>query len=204
MPYSSNDGGNAQSLFGPSSTDPSGKYSSNILSLPRYGAPTNSSGFDLGEQFKMLRMDNATPHQHATSGGGGAGNQDFSDEVSALGSYSGFHTNEDPNFGRRAYPPLSNQVKSNMRPPEGPSGANLFIYHLPRDITDHDLATLFAAFGHVISAKVFIDKKTSESKGFGFVSYDLVDSAEDAIASMNGFQIGSKRLKVQHKRTGGD
>jgi CUG-BP- and ETR3-like factor len=50
---------------------------------------------------------------------------------------------------------------------EGPVGANLFIYHLPRDLTDADLATLFAPFGDVISAKVFMDKKTAESKGFG-------------------------------------
>jgi RNA recognition motif-containing protein len=49
----------------------------------------------------------------------------------------------------------------------GPPGANLFIYHLPRDLTDADLATLFANFGNVISAKVFVDKKTSDSKGFG-------------------------------------
>lgn len=46
-------------------------------------------------------------------------------------------------------------------------GANLFIYHLPRDLTDADLATLFAPFGAVLSAKVFVDKKTAESKGFG-------------------------------------
>jgi hypothetical protein len=38
----------------------------------------------------------------------------------------------------------------------------------------------------------------------GFVSYDAVGSADSAISSMNGFQIGSKRLKVQHKRTGYD
>lgn len=88
------------------------------------------------------------------------------------------------------------------RPPEGPPGANLFIYHLPRDLTDADLATLFAPFGNVVSAKVYVDKKTSESKGFGFVSYDAVSSAEAAIGAMNGFQIGTKRLKVQHKRTG--
>jgi RNA recognition motif-containing protein len=34
----------------------------------------------------------------------------------------------------------------------------------------------------------------------GFVSYDSVISAETAIEQMNGFQIGNKRLKVQHKR----
>jgi RNA recognition motif-containing protein len=60
---------------------------------------------------------------------------------------------------------------------------------LPRDLTDADLATLFAAFGNVVSAKVFVDKKTAESKGFGFVSYDNVSSADAAIAAMNGFQV---------------
>lgn len=49
----------------------------------------------------------------------------------------------------------------------GPAGANIFIYHLPRDLTDADLATLFAPFGNVISAKVYVDKRTAESKGFG-------------------------------------
>lgn len=88
----------------------------------------------------------------------------------------------------------------NPRPREGPAGANLFIYHLPHDLTDADLATAFNPFGNVISAKVYVDKFTGESKGFGFVSYDSVISAEQAIEQMNGFQIGSKRLKVQHKR----
>lgn len=50
---------------------------------------------------------------------------------------------------------------------KGPPGANLFIYHLPNDLTDADLATAFAPFGHVVSAKVFLDKRTGESKGFG-------------------------------------
>lgn len=89
---------------------------------------------------------------------------------------------------------------SGLKPLEGPAGANLFIYHLPHDLTDADLATAFNPFGNVLSAKVYVDKNTGESKGFGFVSYDSVISAENAIEQMNGFQIGNKRLKVQHKR----
>ena len=97
-----------------------------------------------------------------------------------------------------------NRHANNPRPREGPAGANLFVYHLPHDLTDADLATAFNPFGNVISAKVYVDRYTGESKGFGFVSYDSVISAESAIEQMNGFQIGNKRLKVQHKRVHGN
>ncbi|XP_069682946.1 CUGBP Elav-like family member 2 isoform X8 [Periplaneta americana] len=84
---------------------------------------------------------------------------------------------------------------------EGPEGANLFIYHLPQEFSDNDLASTFLPFGNVVSAKVFIDKQTNLSKCFGFVSYDNPVSAQAAIQAMNGFQIGTKRLKVQLKRS---
>ncbi|XP_058980754.1 CUGBP Elav-like family member 2 isoform X4 [Musca domestica] len=84
---------------------------------------------------------------------------------------------------------------------EGPDGSNLFIYHLPQEFNDTDLASTFLPFGNVLSAKVFIDKQTNLSKCFGFVSYDNPHSAGAAIQAMHGFQIGTKRLKVQLKRS---
>lgn len=83
---------------------------------------------------------------------------------------------------------------------EGPDGCNLFIYHLPQEFTDVDLASTFVPFGNMLSAKVVVDLKTNMSRCFGFVSYDNPSSAASAIQTMNGFHIGAKRLKVEHKR----
>lgn len=83
-----------------------------------------------------------------------------------------YPTHHQQQFGQAPQFVYQNQNRQDTRPPnprprEGPAGANLFVYHLPHDLTDADLATAFNPFGNVISAKVYVDKFTGESKGFG-------------------------------------
>ena len=46
------------------------------------------------------------------------------------------------------------------------------------------------------------DKSNGRSKGYGFVSYDNAEAAEEAIKKINGKQALGKRLKVELKKGG--
>jgi len=83
----------------------------------------------------------------------------------------------------------------------GPNGeANLFVYHLPTSADDTMLQTLFANYGPIVSVRVMRDPATGLCKGFGFVKMVNVESANSAIAALNGYQIENKRLSVSFKK----
>mmetsp|Transcript_7787 Transcript_7787/g.22860 ORF Transcript_7787/g.22860 Transcript_7787/m.22860 type:complete len:616 (+) Transcript_7787:468-2315(+) len=83
---------------------------------------------------------------------------------------------------------------------KGPDGANLFIFHIPNHFTNLDMYHLFSPYGNLLSVRIMVEKESGRSRGFGFVSYDNPDAAALAIKELNGFNIGNKRLKVQHKQ----
>lgn len=83
---------------------------------------------------------------------------------------------------------------------EGPPGANLFIYNIPKTYGDLHLYHAFERFGTILSAKVFIDKPSGTTRGFGFVSFGSPESAQMAIREMNGKTLEGRKIKVEIKR----
>ena len=72
----------------------------------------------------------------------------------------------------------------------------MFLFHLPNNMKDSELHTLFKKFGNILSTRVMTEKN-GKSKGIGFVSFEDPRSALDAIDEMNGFEVRGKRLKVE-------
>lgn len=74
---------------------------------------------------------------------------------------------------------------------------NLYIGYLPPNMEDDALIRLFSPFGDIVMAKVIKDRVTAMSKGYGFVKYADVSMANQAIASMNGYQLEGRTIAVR-------
>lgn len=77
---------------------------------------------------------------------------------------------------------------------------NIFVGNLSRDVTNDDLLQAFQAFGEVTSANVIRDKFTGDSRGFGFVEMPSKESAQAAIAGMNGKDLKGRAVNVNEAR----
>jgi len=72
----------------------------------------------------------------------------------------------------------------------------LFVGNLSFDTTENDLQDTFAAHGTVTEANLMIDRATSRSRGFGFVTMSSAEEAQKAIDALNGKQMGGRALTV--------
>ncbi|CBH16930.1 RNA-binding protein, putative [Trypanosoma brucei gambiense DAL972] len=97
------------------------------------------------------------------------------------------------------------QQQQQQAPPPQPLGQvnqepdflrNLMVNYIPTTVDEVQLRQLFERFGAIESVKIVCDRETRQSRGYGFVKFQSASSAQQAIASLNGFVILNKRLKV--------
>jgi RNA recognition motif-containing protein len=72
----------------------------------------------------------------------------------------------------------------------------LFVGGLSWGTTDDMLRDAFAPYGNIREAKVILDRETGRSRGFGFVTFETVQSATDAQEKMNDAVLDGRNLRV--------
>ncbi|XP_071947671.1 poly(U)-binding-splicing factor PUF60-like isoform X2 [Antedon mediterranea] len=73
----------------------------------------------------------------------------------------------------------------------------IFIASIHQDLSSEDIKSVFEAFGKIKACALPCDPATpGKHKGYGFIEYDKVQSAGDAINSMNLFDLGGQYLRV--------
>ena len=83
------------------------------------------------------------------------------------------------------------------RPRRSISGpTKLFVGGLSWDTTTDDLRAAFSKFGTIVDVAVVPDRATGRSRGFGFVTFENPDQADEAVKQMHGAELDGRTLKV--------
>lgn len=82
-----------------------------------------------------------------------------------------------------------------------PSHFRLFVGNLAGEVTDESLLKAFSKFPSVQKARVVRDKRTTKSKGYGFVSFVDGDEYFQAARDMQGKYIGSHPVLLRKSTT---
>lgn len=78
-----------------------------------------------------------------------------------------------------------------------PNDFRIFCGDLGNDVTEEVLARTFGRYPSFKKAKVIRDKKSSKTKGFGFVSFSDPMDFTKAMKEMNGKYVGSRPIKLR-------
>ncbi|XP_072330961.1 cold-inducible RNA-binding protein B-like [Scyliorhinus torazame] len=83
--------------------------------------------------------------------------------------------------------------------------AKLFVGGLNFDTDGQALEDVFSKYGQIAEVRVIKDKDTMTSRGFGFITFENPDDANDAMEAMNGKSLDGRQIRVDHaeKKSGG-
>jgi len=73
----------------------------------------------------------------------------------------------------------------------------LLVRNLSRSTTEHEIRTLFTAYGEVAECSLVLDQATGKSKGFGFVEMPNEEHAKAAIAKLHETRVAKNRIRVK-------
>ncbi|XP_039139725.1 serine/arginine repetitive matrix protein 2-like [Dioscorea cayenensis subsp. rotundata] len=97
---------------------------------------------------------------------------------------------------RRAWSPPANRSTGIGKP-----GRNLFVAGFSYTTTERDLEKKFSRFGRVMDVRIVRDKRSGDSRGFGFLSLERDEDADAAIRALDQTEWNSRIILVEKSKT---
>jgi len=72
----------------------------------------------------------------------------------------------------------------------------VYVGGIHKDLSTDDIKSVFEAFGQIKTCDLAPTLVEGRHKGFGFIEYENLQSCQDAISSMNQFDLGGQFLRV--------
>jgi RNA recognition motif-containing protein len=76
----------------------------------------------------------------------------------------------------------------------------IYVGNLAFETTESEVNELFSKHGEVSEVALITDRDTGRPRGFGFVEMRNEQSARNAIAALDGIEIGGRQIKVNEAR----
>ena len=81
---------------------------------------------------------------------------------------------------------------------------SLFVGNMSFQTSESELRELFAPFGQVTRVHLAMDRETGRARGFAFVEMPNDAEAAQAMAALDGKEVGGRNLKVNEARPKGE
>lgn len=72
----------------------------------------------------------------------------------------------------------------------------IYIASIHPDLTEEDIKSVFEAFGPILYSRLAQGNSLHTHKGYGFIEYSTKQAMDEAITSMNLFDLGGQLLRV--------
>jgi RNA recognition motif-containing protein len=73
----------------------------------------------------------------------------------------------------------------------------LYVGNLPKEVERQELQAVFAPEGDTVTTKIITDRKTGKCRGFGFVTVQTDEQADQIIEKYNGLVFKETSLKIE-------
>jgi len=81
---------------------------------------------------------------------------------------------------------------------------NIFVGNLSYQATEADIEAAFSQYGAVDRVSIIRDRESGQPRGFAFVEMSNAEEAANAIAALNGREIGGRAVNVNEARPRAD